>query len=160
MPQFSKRMYFGYSVYVYPGWNDTPRKLLHKLHFDHLPYFTGSDTMFALEIMPTKNAESCPELKYTWHLIPELEKDIPKTDGEGVNLSPNTFYEANIVLPHMSFPNNYRLDLEVILNDKRQRQCVVDFEITSRSASEFTFIWSIWAILAGGLGILIGKLWG
>jgi hypothetical protein len=158
MPQFSKREFFGYIVYVYPGWNDKIRKSLHKIRFDRLPYFTGADIIFTLEITPMEHAESCSELKYVWYLIPEVEKDVPITSGDGVYLNPNKDYKANIVLPHISFPNNYKLDIEVILNDKKRRQCVADFEITPRSSNEFKFIWSIWTIIIGGVGVAIGLL--
>ena len=160
MPQFTEREYFGYSVYVYPDINDRPRRYLHKKHFDRLPYFAGSDVLLTLSITPLANAEKCSELQFTWHLIPEEIKDVPNTSGTGIVNNPTQLFTSKLYLPHISFPNNYRLDFEVSVNGKSLRQCVADLEITPRSASEFNFIWSVWAWGTGLVGVIVGGIIG
>jgi len=131
--------------------------MIPKWNYVLVPYFTGADIVYKLQITPTKSAIPCSELKYNWILL-KKDTDKPEDTNGGIVKSPSKEHTAEINLGHFPFSNEYKLDLQVTVNNTTESKTVADIEIISRANVQLTLIWAILAFIFGIITYFIGKL--
>ena len=153
MSQFTDRYYFDYKVSLRP--NDWLRSWFRfsPLNLELVPYFFGSDISVKLHIKPTKTA--IPSiLNYEWRLYKKNSIE-PENIGKGVaDMVNNSDYKTTLLLKHFSYTDEYRVDVDIMVNGNTKSQTMGDLEITSR-ANALLSGW--WVVIGGVVGYLIGS---
>ena len=154
MPQFSDRDFFGHQVCLRP--EDWLRKhIIPVLNMTIVPYFYGSDIYFILHIKPNEG-KTTETLKYTWYLFKKDCKE-PCNSGTGVAVVSNKEYKAKLFLGHLSYTYEYKVDIEVSMNNETHKETMADFETTSRAVVESKVIWFFAGVLVAFLINLLAK---
>ena len=162
MSQFLDRKYFGYKVSLRP--NDPFRKIPFRIKMPHLnlfllPYFSGSDILFNLNIKATESALPTV-LKYDWQLYMK-EKEQLCNAGNGIaDMTTRKSHKDILDLGHFSFTYNYQLNMIIESENEKRCQTVVDFETSSRTAFQMFLLNVLFAIIGGVIGWVIGRFGG
>lgn len=160
MSQYNPRIFSGYEISVLPSDWLRSRLVVPKLYLELFPYLAGADIIFNIRITPTPTAKPCSSFNYDWQLYKKGNDKAIRT-GSSVNPNPGKTLRDKLIIGHLSYTDEYSLDLAVTIGDDTECQTVADFEISSRANFLLTFIWflagAVLTIIAGLIGYLIGK---